>query len=706
MGERCPYPEFYERSRSQAGSALVLPIDDRGACIFHSQEIAWKRENGFKANFLQLVQLLDADAAWSYYDFAEFVLVGTKLSGPGEHIFSIEDTSFRKRAYFIGATFIDSFVLAGVDFQDGGVFREATFARDLIIKNSRFKGLDFIKTKLTQCAFFTEVDFLSYALFQDACFTCTRDGYVVKFEGSRFHGITDFSSAFFTLGAESAAGFLKVQFKDFADFRSTHFSCQVVFSDVSFASITEFINTSFDAVRSSARYRGAAVEFNQIEVTTGATLAFVSTDPQKKMFNHDVQMSFKEEPTGIIRFENANLSRITTDSRERLNRLMKSGTVEIGPGCIKYRFQTELRTISVSQGNAPLILDLCQTFTNYFTASNGLSLGFEIVERDKTKVSFFYFTDEDISEAGFAQRLAQTEQRLWNLLSSSSDEQFLIFEGANGAELRTSKESAVINAVDGISALLGTFFRVGARIALGTWKEADTKALLGGIRFNEDGAENRALSLHRAIVEEYTGRRLFGFNRQQNKLLAPMVPEKVRILFLGANSASSPLELDREVKKIQTSLKLAKERENLELKQEWAVTVETLMQAMLDESPTIVHFSGHGNESGIILQDDMGEPKVVSTDALSSLFKLFKDTVRCVVLNSCYSEHQARVIRRHIPYVIGMRSSIPDPTAAAFSLGFYKALGAGKDIPFAFEMGKASIKLEEGDSSESMLVLL
>jgi hypothetical protein len=97
---------------------------------------------------------------------------------------------------------------------------------------------------------------------------------------------------------------------------------------------------------------------------------------------------------------------------------------------------------------------------------------------------------------------------------------------------------------------------------------------------------------------------------------------------------------------------------------------------------------------------------VVSTDALSSLFKLFKDTVRCVVLNSCYSEHQARVIRRHIPYVIGIQSSIPGPAAVAFSLGFYKALGAGKDIPFAFEMGKASIQLEEGDSSESMLVLL
>ncbi len=720
MGQRCPYPDLYETVRSRAasademGPALGLPIDSRGACIFHSQEAAWKRGNDFEGRFLQLVRLLDADPASKYYDFTEFIFVGSKPSDTEKHIFSLEDTGFRKHAYFNGAAFLDSFALAGVDFQDGATFLEAAFSRDLMIRNSRFRGLNFSKTKLSQCAFFTAVEFLSFSLFQDVCFAGPSGGFVVKFEDSRFDGITDFRGASFALGDESTAGFLKVRFEDFTDFTGTKFHCQVVFSEVSFASMTEFVDTSFDAVRSSARYRGAAVEFNQIEVTSGAVVAFISTDPQQKMFNQDVQMSFKEEPTGIIRFENANLNRFTTASRERLNRLAKAGKVEIGAGCIKYRFRTDLRTVSVSQGNAPLILELCQTFTNYFTVSNGLNLGFEIVERDNTKVSFFYFTDEDISELVFAERLAETEQRLWNLLSINSEEQLLIFEGATGKELTTTKESMLINAVDGMSALLGTFFRVGARIALGSWKEADTKALLGAIRFNEEGAEDRALNLHRVFVDKYTGRRLFGFNRQQNKLLAPMVidwrkmltPGRVKILFLGANSASSPLRLDKEVKKIQTSLKLAKERDHLELKQEWAVTVESLMQAMLDESPTIVHFSGHSDESGIILQDEMGKPMKVEIHALSSLFELFKDTVRCVVLNSCYSEHQAAAIRRHIPYVIGMRSSISNAVAAAFSLGFYKALGAGKDIPFAFEMGKASIQLEKGSSSDSMLVLL
>ena len=154
---------------------------------------------------------------------------------------------------------------------------------------------------------------------------------------------------------------------------------------------------------------------------------------------------------------------------------------------------------------------------------------------------------------------------------------------------------------------------------------------------------------------------------------------KTKILFLGANpSKSSRLKLDEEMKKIQTNLKLAKERDQLILKQEWAVTIDTLMQAILDESPNIVHFSGHGQQEGIILQNEIGEPKIVSTEALASLFKLFKDTISCVILNSCYSESQAKAIKEHIAHVIGMKSGIPDRAAIVFSTGFYKAIGAGE----------------------------
>ena len=159
------------------------------------------------------------------------------------------------------------------------------------------------------------------------------------------------------------------------------------------------------------------------------------------------------------------------------------------------------------------------------------------------------------------------------------------------------------------------------------------------------------------------------------------------------------------MRKISFNLKLAKERDNLILTQEWAVAPDSLMQAILDESPQIVHFSGHGETEGICFEDGQGKAKLVSATALANLFRLFKDSVQCVLLNACYSVAQAEAIKEHIPHVIGMSSSIPDTTAISFATGFYKAIGAGRDIPFAFELGKTAI-LMQGNGGDELPVLL
>ena len=67
-------------------------------------------------------------------------------------------------------------------------------------------------------------------------------------------------------------------------------------------------------------------------------------------------------------------------------------------------------------------------------------------------------------------------------------------------------------------------------------------------------------------------------------------------------------------------------------------------------------------------------------EALARLFALFMDQVGCVLLNGCYTKIQAEVIAQHIPYVIGMNKAIGDQAAIAFAIGFYDALGAGRDV--------------------------
>jgi hypothetical protein len=167
------------------------------------------------------------------------------------------------------------------------------------------------------------------------------------------------------------------------------------------------------------------------------------------------------------------------------------------------------------------------------------------------------------------------------------------------------------------------------------------------------------------------------------------------ILILASNPKTSlPLRLDEEVREIDAGLQRAKKREQLDLKQRWAVRVRDVYQALLDFKPQIVHFSGHGTgDDGLALENETGKVQLVDTEALATLFEVFAGDIECVLLNACYSEVQAEAIVRYIPYVIGMNKAIGDKAAIEFATGFYNALGAGESIEFAYQLGCSTIRL-------------
>ncbi len=168
------------------------------------------------------------------------------------------------------------------------------------------------------------------------------------------------------------------------------------------------------------------------------------------------------------------------------------------------------------------------------------------------------------------------------------------------------------------------------------------------------------------------------------------------ILMLSSNpKGTSPLRLDEEKREIEAGIiERSQQRESFRLIKKDAVRTRDLQRAMLDLNPQIVHFSGHGGgEQGLAFEDESGQIKFVNAEALAGLFELFADQLRCVVLNACYSEEQAKAIADHVPYVIGMSSAIGDKAAIEFAVGFYDALGAGRDIEFAYKLGCSVIRL-------------
>jgi hypothetical protein len=191
------------------------------------------------------------------------------------------------------------------------------------------------------------------------------------------------------------------------------------------------------------------------------------------------------------------------------------------------------------------------------------------------------------------------------------------------------------------------------------------------------------------------------------------------ILVLAANpKGTDPLRLGEEVRSLQNGLERSQYRDRFRIEQRWAVTAKDIRRALLDCQPQIVHFSGHGvgvespddpvqstrklgtmpetssQPEGLMFEDEIGQPHLVSSEALAQLFSLFADQVECVVLNACYSATQADAIAQHIPFVVGMKRAIGDRAAIEFAIGFYDALLAGRDVDFAFKLGCSAIELE------------
>lgn len=174
----------------------------------------------------------------------------------------------------------------------------------------------------------------------------------------------------------------------------------------------------------------------------------------------------------------------------------------------------------------------------------------------------------------------------------------------------------------------------------------------------------------------------------------------IRIVFLSANpSNAQKLKVLEEYKKIYSKIRESEYRDRFELIQRHAISGDSLISTLLEFKPTIVHFSGHGfsgqgsNQGALIFQNQKGKAEEINPTTIARIFEKFKNTIRCIVLNACYSENQAKSIIEHIDCVIGMSNVISDEAAMAFATTFYQALGYERDLQDAFDLGCSQIEI-------------
>src|SRR5262249_14992654 len=76
---------------------------------------------------------------------------------------------------------------------------------------------------------------------------------------------------------------------------------------------------------------------------------------------------------------------------------------------------------------------------------------------------------------------------------------------------------------------------------------------------------------------------------------------------------------------------------------------------------------------------------------LIHLLGVLKDNLQLVFLSACHTESIAKSLAEVIPYTIGMSGAIADDAAIAFAAAFYRALGFGRNLQEAFDLGKNTL---------------
>ena len=185
---------------------------------------------------------------------------------------------------------------------------------------------------------------------------------------------------------------------------------------------------------------------------------------------------------------------------------------------------------------------------------------------------------------------------------------------------------------------------------------------------------------------------------------AAPAPAVTPILFLAANPLNLPrLRLEQEAREVSEALRRARFGAQFRLAQQWAVRSEDLLDALLRERPSIIHFAGHGSQDGALyLEDAQGRSVPLAPAALAALSGA-TTSARCVVLNACWTDTLAQALLQSVACVVGMSNAVADETAVSFATGFYRALADGESVATAVAAGQAEALAVTGEKTAVQL---
>jgi hypothetical protein len=181
---------------------------------------------------------------------------------------------------------------------------------------------------------------------------------------------------------------------------------------------------------------------------------------------------------------------------------------------------------------------------------------------------------------------------------------------------------------------------------------------------------------------------------------------KCKILMLTATPAgTATLNLTKEHSEIVTKLQ---NKSKLKVIKKDLINRNSFKEFIEKVKPGILHFSGHSDSEGLYVHNENGNGfELIPTKALNALFNYLKDQgirIQAVILNSCFSAVQAKVISKHVEFVIGIKTTISDKIAIEFSSGYYfKLVTENFNFEDAFWSGVVQAQLSGASQQDFVL---
>lgn len=182
-------------------------------------------------------------------------------------------------------------------------------------------------------------------------------------------------------------------------------------------------------------------------------------------------------------------------------------------------------------------------------------------------------------------------------------------------------------------------------------------------------------------------------------------PERLRVLYLTANPGMD-LRTDAEVRNVQQALRGSKYRDQVEVHQRPAATPQDLLDGINDVRPHVIHFSGHGDNTGLFFDNgsvDAPQSRDLSFDLLAEALDATDAPPTLLVLNACDTLNGAALILPAVPVVVAMSDSIPDTAAAVFAEQFYAAIASAQSVGAALKQARVRMKMALLDGSSELI---